>query len=218
MIRGLIFDMDGVLVDNAQIHTLAWQQLGKEAGIDLRPEAVRAVFGQRNREMMAALLGVSLNVEEQALLARRKETLYRQLMAPVLKPTPGAIDFLKRTKNSGFKTAVATSGPIENTDLVLDGLKIRPLFDTIVTGGDVARGKPDPEIFLLAAQRLDLPASECLVFEDSAAGIEASFRAGCLCIALATTHTPQELQEYPAARIISDFTQLTVCDLSTLDK
>jgi HAD superfamily hydrolase (TIGR01509 family) len=209
--------MDGVLVDNAQIHTLAWQQLGKECGVDLRPEAVRAVFGQRNREMMVALLGVPLNSEEQARLARRKETLYRQLMAPVLKPTPGAIDFLTHARNSGLKTAVATSGPIENTDLVLDGLKIRPLFDTIVTGGDVARGKPDPEIFLLAAERLDLPASECLVFEDSTAGIEAASRAGCRCITLATTHTPQELQQYPAARIISDFTQLTVCNLFRLD-
>ena len=163
MIRGLIFDMDGVLVDNADIHTLAWQQLGKEYGIDLRPETVRAVFGQRNREMMTALLGMPLNSDEQARLARRKEILYRQLMAPVLKPTPGAIDFLTHAKNSGFKTAVATSGPIEsyrsvraflNPDLCeihdglnrffhpVDGEPFRVSMIVLPAGKDVWTGQP----------------------------------------------------------------------------
>ncbi len=216
MIRGCIFDMDGVLVNNAEIHILAWRQLGEEVGTDLQAEAVRAVFGQRNKEMVPALFGRDLTGEKVANLARRKEVIYRQLMAPALTPTPGTIDFLRHARIAGLATAVATSGPIENTDLVLDGLKIRSCFDAIVTGGDVKKGKPDPEIFLIAAGRLGLQPVECVVFEDSASGIEAAHRAGCLCVALATTHTPRELRQYSPARVISNFTEISPQELASL--
>jgi HAD superfamily hydrolase (TIGR01509 family) len=121
--------------------------------------------------------------------------------------------FLRDLNKEGFKTAVATSGPTENVNLVMDGLGLRTCFDVIVTGAEVARGKPEPDIFLLAARRMNFVPGECIVFEDSTVGIEGARRAGSPCIALATTHTKEELSACSAFRIISDFRSLRAADL-----
>jgi len=205
MIDGAIFDMDGVLVDNVEYHMRAWKQLGRESGKILTEEAVRTVFGQRNREIIGALISPSFSREELSRLAARKEELYRGFMLPELKPVAGLQEFLDDLRKEGLKTAVATSGPNENVAMVLDGLGIRGYFDAVVTGADVTKSKPDPEIFLLAAQRLGLPPGHCVVFEDSASGIKAARRAGCPCIALATTHKPEELTAHSPDRIVLDF-------------
>jgi beta-phosphoglucomutase len=213
MIEGAIFDMDGVLVDNAAYHIRAWQELGAELGIRLADESVRRVFGQRNGEMIAALIGGPLTPEQVEQYAGRKEEIYRRLITPDLRPTPGLIEFLAELRTELFRTAVATSGPLENANLVLDGLGIRSWFDVVVTGGEVTRGKPDPEIFLLAAQRLNLHPSQCVVFEDSTAGIEAAQRAGSVCVVLSTTHSQEELRGYTSSHIIPDFRSLQAADL-----
>ena len=216
MIEAAIFDMDGVMVDNARYHIRAWQLLGKELGKDLTDEQVRGVFGQRNSEMLGALVGNSLSPEQILHLGDRKEIIYRELMAPDLTPVPGLMEFLAELRKEGFKAAVATSGPSDNVNLVMDGLGLRPWFDVIVTGAEVSRGKPDPDIFLLASRRLSLAAAQCVVFEDSTAGIEAARRAGSPCVALATTHTPDELKALSAFRIISDFRGLRTADVMNL--
>jgi len=214
MIQGAIFDMDGVLVDNLEYHIRAWQQLGREHGRDLSRDSIRRVFGQRNDEMISSLFGSRLSREVLGLYATRKEEIYRALMAPALEPVAGLLGLLAGLREAGMRSAVATSGPRENADLVMDGLSLRSYFDVIVTGDDVSRSKPHPDIFLLAARRMALPPESCVVFEDSSAGIEAAARAGCLCIALATTHSPKELQDYQTALIVSDFTTLSASGLS----
>jgi HAD superfamily hydrolase (TIGR01509 family) len=130
---------------------------------------------------------------------------------------PGLLDFLADLKACGIKTAVGTSGPPENVAMVLRGLRLESCWQTIVTGADVRRSKPAPDIFLMAAERLGFPARHCLVFEDSTAGIEAAHRAGCPCIALSTTHSVEELESYPALKIIPNFTRLRAGELRSLD-
>lgn len=213
MIEGAIFDMDGVLVDNVLYHIRAWTQLGKELGWKLADKQVRSAFGQRNSEMLAAFSGKSLTSKQAAQYAERKEVIYRELMAPALAPVAGLEQFLGDLNKEGFRTAVATSGPAENVSLVMDGLGLRHWFDVIVTGAEVSRGKPEPDIFLLAARQLNLEPQQCIVFEDSTSGIEAARRAGCPCIALATTHSAEELKTCSAFRIIADFQSLRARDL-----
>jgi len=216
MISGAIFDMDGVLVDNLEQHIRGWQQLGTEVGRELSRESIRRVFGQRNREMIASLFGHGLTDEESDRYAVRKEEIYRRIMAQELRPAAGLREFLADLRTSGMRLAVATSGPPENADLVVDGLNIRSLFDAIVTGADIARSKPDPEIFLLAARRIGVPPGRCVVFEDSTAGIEAALRAGSTCIALTTTHSKAELEADFRVLSVPDFTSLSAASLQQL--
>lgn len=213
MTQGAIFDMDGVLVDNLEYHIRAWQQLGSEQGRKLSRESIRRVFGQRNDEMIRSLFDSSLSRDVLVLYAARKEEIYRALMAPALTPVPGLPGLLDGLREAGMRTAVATSGPRENAHLVLDGLDLRRYFDAVVTGDDVSRSKPHPDIFLLAARRLGLPPEQCVVFEDSSSGIEAAARAGCRCIALATTHPASELRSYQTALVVPDFTTLSAQSL-----
>ena len=216
--KGAIFDMDGVLVDNVDHHVQAWKLFAREHGRDLTDPAIRATFGQRNREMMEALLGESFSDLQLIQRATRKESLYRELMRPVLKDSvvPGLSHFLSELKGRDFKMAVATSGPVENLDFVLDGLTIRPFFDVLLTGGDVSRGKPHPDVFLLAAQRLQRAPAECIVFEDSASGIQAARRAGCACVPVATTHSPTELDDFSPTTIVEDFTRIGSAEIDGL--
>lgn len=208
MMQGAIFDMDGVLVDNVAYHVRAWQQLGREVGRNLEAHEIRGVFGQRNREMIRKLIGPELREEDIPRLTERKEQLYRDCIAPELCPVAGLSEYLRGLRIAGTRCAVATSGPRANVDFVLDGLAIRDCFDSVVTGADVSRSKPDPEIFLLAARRLGIPPEKCVVFEDSVAGIEAALRAGSACIALSTTHSPEELGRFRVERIVADFREL----------
>jgi beta-phosphoglucomutase family hydrolase len=216
MIDGAIFDMDGVLVNNAPYHIRAWQQLGRELGKNLSDADIRAVFGQRNREMLAVLIGRTFSDAEVARHASRKEEIYRSIIAPELAPMPGVAEFLSKLKKAAIKTALATSGPKDNVRFVLERLALESSFDAIVTGIDVTNSKPAPDIFLLAARRLGLPPERCVVFEDSTAGIEASHRAGCPCIALSTTHPAEELTRTTASHVVRDFTELQVFDLQHL--
>ncbi|MFB3903115.1 MAG: HAD family hydrolase [Acidobacteriota bacterium] len=213
MVKGAIFDMDGVIVDNINHHLKAWKQLGRELGRDFQDQDVKRVFGKRNREILKSLIGPDLSDDELAEYGRRKEGLYRRIMAPDLRPVPGLPELLQSFHHSGIKTAVATSGPMENVRFVLDGLGFQDAFNAIITGPDVRESKPDPAIFLLAARRLGLSPADCVVFEDSPPGIKAGKAAGARCIALATTHSADELRQYQPDRIIKDFTEITARSL-----
>jgi beta-phosphoglucomutase len=210
MLSGAIFDMDGVIVDNLAYHLRAWKKLGQEMQREFSDGEIKQLFGKRNREILEGLLGPSLSSEDLARWGKRKEELYREFMKPDLQPVPGLPRLLRELKGTSVRTAVATSGPIENVEFVLQGLGLEHWFDVLITGADAPLSKPDPGIFLLAAARIELPASSCVVFEDSPPGIKAAQAAGAFCIALATTHSRQELQEYHPDRIIDDFTELTV--------
>jgi len=213
MSQGAIFDMDGVLIDNVRFHVRAWQQLGREFVKELSDGEIRQVFGQRNREMIVKLIGRPFSEQEISRYTAHKEEIYREIIAPELVPAPGLTHLLSGLAKAGIKAAVATSGPMDNVAFVLAKLNLGSFFSAIVTGAEVSQGKPAPDIFLLAAERIGRPARQCVVFEDSTAGLEAARRAGIPCIALSTTHSVEELAGTAAIRIVPDFTNLRVSDI-----
>lgn len=207
VLEGAIFDMDGVLLDNVDFHIEAFRLFGEEKGAVLSRQDVHAVIGRKNCDMLKILLKRSLSDPEVDRFAARKEEIYRDLIRPVLSQqvVPGLPVLLDQLTVEGIPLALATSGPVENVDLVLDGLSLRGYFRAIVTGRDVSHGKPDPECFLLAASQLGHQPSSCVVFEDSVSGVRAALNAGCKCVAVTTTHCPSELEEVSPNLIVEDF-------------
>jgi beta-phosphoglucomutase family hydrolase len=218
MITGAIFDMDGVLLNNLDFHLHAFKLFGKERGKNLTSEQIQAVFGRKNSDMLQALLEQKLSDETIKRYEARKEELYRELIKPKLRErvVSGLFEFIQTLRQRKYRIALATSGPIDNVNMVLDELNLRSDFSFIVTGDQVEKGKPHPEAFLKAAEGLDLPACQCVVFEDSFSGVEAALRAGCKCVALATTHTEDELEEVHPDLIVTTFRELTVATLEDL--
>ena len=218
MVEGAIFDMDGVLLDNLDFHLKAFKLFGKEQGRILTTEQIQSVIGRTNSDMLQALLERDLSEEEINLYENRKEELYRLLIRPQLSETvvAGLFEWVQTLKEESLRLALATSGPMSNVAMVLDELALREYFEVIITGGQVQKGKPDPEAFLLAAQGLKLEPASCVVFEDSFSGVRAALAAGCKCVALATTHTEAELIAVAPHLIAKDFRSLSVGTLRDL--
>ncbi|CCH00740.1 HAD-superfamily hydrolase, subfamily IA, variant 3 [Fibrella aestuarina BUZ 2] len=205
-IAAALFDMDGVLIDNARFHRQNWFALAKRHGRPLTPDQYdQFINGRVAASSLPYLLGRELAADELLTMATALDSDYRQLYAPHLAPTPGLGTFLEHLKAGGIRCGVGSSAPPENIDLVLDGLAIRAYFDTVVNATMIRRGKPDPEIYLTAAERLSQLPEQCVVFEDAFSGIEAGLRANMRVVALATTHTRAELTNAGADLIIDDF-------------
>jgi beta-phosphoglucomutase len=185
MIKAVIFDLDGVIVDTAHYHFVAWKRLAKELGIDFTEaenEQLKGVSRMRSLEIILELGNLRLSQEEMERLATKKNQWFVDYIN-AMKPEeifPGVKEMIESIRKNGIKIALASSS--KNADTVLTLLKVKNLFDVIVDGTMITHTKPDPEIFLLAAKKLNLPPSECLVFEDAEAGVEAALAAGMKCI------------------------------------
>jgi len=197
----VIFDMDGVLVDSYRAHWQSWHFMADELGKGLTEEQFVTTFGRTSREIIAEHWGADcLTSAEIAEFDRRKEALYRDIVAHDFPAMDGATDLIKSLHNAGFKLAVGSSGPPENVALAVERLGAAPYFDALVTGKDVTRGKPDPQVFLVAAERLKVSPGNCAVVEDAPVGIAAANSAGMASIALLSTgHTAESVA---AARLI----------------
>lgn len=205
-----LFDMDGVLVDNHHFHMESWQQFAARYERTITPDQyAQFINGRVAADSMPYVMQRPLVANELHTLAEEKEAIYRALYAQTLAPTPGLIDFLTALKSHNVPMAVGTSAPVSNIAFTLDGTGIRSYFSAIVDASMIHRGKPDPEIYLAAAQVLGVSPERCVVFEDAFSGIEAGLRAGMAVVALATTHSRAELTTTKAQLIIDDFTQLT---------
>jgi HAD superfamily hydrolase (TIGR01509 family) len=210
--RALIFDMDGTIVDNMAFHTKSWLAFFERRGQVLDPDAFfRDSAGRQGHEIMRGYLGEHLTAEEIALLDHEKETLYRELYAPHLAATPGFEQFIAGAKVQGIKLAVATAAPPDNIDFTLDGLDLRKQFDAIAGAADVARGKPHPDVFLLAAERAGALPADSIVFEDAPLGVEAARRAGMRAVVLTTTLPAEAFAEFDNVICIApDFSALDI--------
>jgi beta-phosphoglucomutase len=191
---GVIFDLDGVLVDSYHAHFASWRALYGELGLDYSEEAFAADFGRTSRDILRRTLGDSLTDQRVRELDERKEALFRDILQKDFPAMDGAVELIDALYDDGLRLAVGSSGPPENIELSLAKLGRADKFAAIVTGADVTRGKPDPQVFQTAAGRLGLPAESCAVVEDAVHGIEAARRAGMIAIALTGTAPRDELK------------------------
>jgi HAD superfamily hydrolase (TIGR01509 family) len=203
--RAAIFDMDGVLIDSGAHHRDAWDLLLRELGQDPSPESWRVTIGRPAEEAVSLLLGRSLDAWEARTLARRKRAHYARLAERGMLPIRGVTGFVEQLARAEVPRAVATSASRGDLDALLSQVGLRPHFDVIVTAEDVRWGKPNPEVFLLAAAGLDMSPDTCLVFEDSLVGVHAARNAGMRVIGLTTAHDSGELLAAGAERAIADF-------------
>lgn len=212
-LKAVIFDMDGVLVDSNDAHLEAFKIFGREVGATMTREFFLSAVGMHNTQIMPMWLGSHLTSEQIDDYGRRKEEIYRTVAAGHLKAIPGVLDLLKEVRALGLKTAVGSSGPRENVQLALKTLQIENEFDAIVTGSDITHGKPNPEVFLKAAQKMNLSPTECLVIEDAPSGVKAALAAGMRVVAITTSKPAADLKD--ASRVIERFAQLKATELSS---
>ncbi len=189
----VIFDMDGVLVDSYRAHFASWLALARECGFEFTERQFAATFGRTSRDIIANLWPDPPPDERIAEMDDRKEALYREIISKDFPAMDGARELIRALHAAGFKLAVGSSGPPENVAVALDGLGLGECFSAAVTGAEVTRGKPDPEVFLKAAEKLGVPPQSCAVVEDAPAGIEGANRARMASVALTGTARRQKL-------------------------
>ena len=212
MIKAALFDMDGVLVDNRDVHIEAFGIFCDRYGVKDWRTKMTSMFGMGNDDIMRAVIPAEIVAARGVrVLGAEKEAVYREIYAPTIQPVRGLRRFLAALCGAGLKCAVGSSGCAENVEFVLERCDIGRYFAERVSGDMVTRCKPDPEIYLTAAGLLGVRPSECVVFEDAKAGIEAARRAGMKVVAVATTLTREVLEtETDADMVVDDFTQTDV--------
>ena len=179
--RAAIFDLDGVIVDTAKYHYLAWKRLANENGFDFTEadnERLKGVSRTRSLEILLEIGALSVDEAARQVMATQKNKWYVEYIQHMdaSEILPGAAEYLQMLRNRGVKTAIGSAS--KNTPLILERVGIMSLFDVVIDGTKVRQAKPNPEVFLRAASELDIPPASCIVFEDAEAGIEAARRAG----------------------------------------
>jgi len=212
---GAIFDWDGVVVDSLGSHRASWEVLAKEEGRVLPEDHFERGFGRTNQVIIPEILGWASEPQEVTRLAARKECIYRQLArARGLQPLPGVRELLVALAAAGVPAVVGSATPRENIIALLPVLGLEGAFAAIVSADDVRRSKPDPEVFLLAAARIDRLPHECVVLEDATFGIEAALSGGMAVVGVTTSHAREALAR--AHRIVDRLDELTLADLQSL--
>ena len=201
-----IFDLDGTLVDTYDAHMKSWQDMAGSIGHELTESQFSKQFGRTNDPIIRELFEWAgrpvPTADEISHYADRKEADFRSMVQEHFPEMPGATTLMESLHDEGWRLAAGTSAPMANAQLFREKLGCGRLFETIVTGDDVTHGKPDPEVFLLAASRLGVPASACVVIEDASAGVESARRAGMPAVAIASKGRTRE--ELSAARLVID--------------
>lgn len=206
-IQAVIFDLDGTLVDNNAYHLASWRKYLEEKKIHISEENYRQyINGRTNKDAIEYIYQRKMTDEEAMVYALEKEAVYRKMYAPHIKPVNGLLPLLTLLQSSGIKIGMATSGVPVNIEFLFQHIPIKNYFTAIVHSHHITKGKPDPEIYLKAAEELQVPFKHCIAFEDAAVGVAAAKAAGMYTIALLTTQTQEELKA--ADLIIKDFTGL----------
>ncbi len=210
---GVIFDMDGVLVDTGWAHRQAWHDLAGKEGLEMSDEFFRRTFGMQNAAILP-MLRPGISAEELERLSDWKEQHYRDLMKEHLELAPGAEGLLKDLKRYGFRLAIGSSAPPENLNLFWDRLSLAKWFEARVTKEEITRSKPAPETFLRAAEKIRLAPACCAVVEDAVPGVQAAKAAGMPVVAVTTTRAREDLTQ--ADRIVDSLSELKASDFLAL--
>ncbi len=209
-----IFDWDGVIIDSSRPHLESWELAAKELGFTLPPDHFKRSFGMKSNRIIPEILGWATAPEEIKRISDRKETLYRELIRKNgIEPLPGVAAWLEQLRVASIRCAIASSTERANIDCALSVIGIRDYFDAIVAGDDVTHGKPDPEVFLVAAQKIGWPPARCVVFEDAQVGIEAARAAAMKVVGVGSAHTAASLKN--ANMIVERLDRLSVEKLNT---
>jgi beta-phosphoglucomutase len=193
--KAILWDLDGVLVNSMDFHYRAYSEVLSQCGVKLsREKYLKEMIGLRNYTILRRVLGELPN-EEIMRLAEEKEEAFRRLVQGQVQPLPGAAELVRRARDAGIKQAIVSSTPCANIELMLQSLGLHDCFEVIVGEEDAARGKPDPEGFLVAASRLGVPPTDCVVIEDAPEGIAAGKAAGMRCIGVTTTRPAEKLSQ-----------------------
>jgi len=208
---GLIFDMDGVVIDSNPMHKIAWERflVGKGIHYDdeffdnvlsgrTGPASLRIIYGDELPEDLLEEYLQEVDENYQGILRQSTE----------VKPIEGLYEFLDSARVNGYRLGLATSAPPMNIELGLEKLNLEGIFEAVVGKVDVTHGKPHPEVYLTTVQRLGLPVENCIAFEDSRAGIQSALSAGMPVVGIASGHSKEELLEEGASLAVDDFTQL----------
>jgi beta-phosphoglucomutase len=216
--QAAIWDVDGTLVDTAELHFQAWQAVCREQGRDFTRADFAATFGQRNPEIIRQLFGERFNAEEIAALGDRKEVLYRAAAGNGVTLLPGVRALVEDLHQAGFVQAIGSSAPHANLELILHLTGIADFFDVVVGSEDTQRGKPDPQVFLVAAERLGVPPSRCVVFEDAVAGVQAARAGGMKCVAVRCVghHSEESLCQAGADLVVETLEQVSARTVGSL--
>lgn len=189
--RAVLWDMDGTLVDSAEYHWLAWRDTMAREGSPITHEQFLASFGQRNDSILRQWLGAKATPSVIQRIGDEKEELYREhVRKGGIEPLPGVFEWIHRLHREGWRQAIASAAPRANVEAILEAIGSADCFEKTVSAEDVHRGKPDPEVFLVAAAKLGVPAERCIVVEDAAHGIEAARAAGMKSIGVSRDGKP----------------------------
>lgn len=204
---GVIFDMDGVLVDSADAHFESWRRMAQELGLKVTNAQFHATFGRQNRDIIPIVFGVT---DEDSIqrMADRKEELYRELVRNQPPIVPGSVQLVHGLHRAGARLAVGSSAPRANIELILNAMGIAECISAVVSGDEATRGKPDPQVFSIACEALGIPPARCVVIEDAPAGVQAARAAGAKAVALLLHHPSEEFGL--ADRIVERLADLSV--------
>lgn len=213
-LKGCIFDLDGVIVDTAKYHFLAWKRLAAELGFEFTEEDNEALKGVSRMESLDILLrkgGIRMEEKEKEALAALKNGWYVKLIAGMTPDEilPGSIELLEALRSEGILTAIGSAS--KNAGTILEGIGLLNMFDVVIDGNKITRAKPDPEVFLKGAEEMKLSPSSCVVFEDAQAGIEAALAGGMKCVGVGK---PELLGR--ADLVVPDLKNITVKQLRNL--
>ena len=214
-LRAVVWDLDGVIVDSAEVQNASWVAMAREYGVPYAPDKdFKVIFGRHNTDIVSSQWGITdPRLAEEMILS--KEVFFRKNAAS-LEPLPGVVELVSALSNAGWKQAIGSSAPMENITLLLDVTKLAKYMDAIASGDNVTKGKPDPEVFLLAFEMLGVDPANGVVVEDAIVGVKGAKRAGAACIAVTNTESAQPLRDAGADLVVSTLEGLRVDDFERL--
>ena len=211
--KTILWDMDGVIADSSSFHLAAWREAFAKRGIKFPKEDFTKLFGARNDFIIGSIMGRELPEGDVKIMVVEKEENFRRKATGNIKPFPGVVRLLNAIKKGNFKLGLVSSAPKENIDLVLSELNLAGIFDCVVFGQEVSESKPSPQIYLLAAKKLEVTPNDCVVIEDSPLGVKAAKTAAMKCLSITNTHPRQKLKE--ADKVVDSLENVDLITLLT---